>query len=224
MSVSIIIPVLDSHEIVHRQIKRFSKIITDDIRNWVEVIFVDDGSTPPLVKYLEAVGICFVKDPDTFDGHDVFKYDLFTIIETKDYRAWTQGLACNIGVSYSKNEYIVGYAIDHFFDIDSIKEAISFEGTYLKFKRKLAYINEDGDLEIGREIRASKDIYCMKREVFLAVGGYNKKLIGRYGGIDADFFSRYYRKYTPPIISKSYVYAYPDCITDKHLFHSLKRR
>jgi len=42
---SIIIPVLNSHEIVRRQIEHFKKMnLPDD----VELIIVDDGSDPPL--------------------------------------------------------------------------------------------------------------------------------------------------------------------------------
>ena len=47
MKVSIVIAILDSHEIVRRQLLHFDKMrLPDD----VEVIFVDDGSRPPLLK------------------------------------------------------------------------------------------------------------------------------------------------------------------------------
>jgi len=45
IKLSIIIPVLNSHEIVRRQIAHFKKMnLPDD----VELIIVDDGSDPPL--------------------------------------------------------------------------------------------------------------------------------------------------------------------------------
>jgi len=45
VKLSIIIPVLNSHEIVRRQIEHFRKMnLPDD----VELIIVDDGSDPPL--------------------------------------------------------------------------------------------------------------------------------------------------------------------------------
>lgn len=45
IKLSIIIPVLNSHEIVRRQIEHFRKMnLPDD----VELIIVDDGSDPPL--------------------------------------------------------------------------------------------------------------------------------------------------------------------------------
>jgi len=42
---SIIIPVLNSHEIVRRQIAHFEKM---DLPDDIELIIVDDGSDPPL--------------------------------------------------------------------------------------------------------------------------------------------------------------------------------
>jgi len=45
IKLSIIIPVLNSHEIVRRQIKHFKKM---DLPDDVELIIVDDGSDPPL--------------------------------------------------------------------------------------------------------------------------------------------------------------------------------
>jgi len=45
MKLSIIIPVLNSHEIVRRQIEHFRKM---DLSDDVELIIIDDGSDPPL--------------------------------------------------------------------------------------------------------------------------------------------------------------------------------
>ena len=45
MKLSIIIPVLNSHEIVRRQIEHFKKM---DLPDDIELIIVDDGSDPPL--------------------------------------------------------------------------------------------------------------------------------------------------------------------------------
>lgn len=45
IKLSIIIPVLNSHEIVRRQIKHFKRM---DLPDDVELIIVDDGSDPPV--------------------------------------------------------------------------------------------------------------------------------------------------------------------------------
>jgi len=45
IKLSIIIPVLNSHEIVRRQIEHFKKM---DLPDDIELIIVDDGSDPPL--------------------------------------------------------------------------------------------------------------------------------------------------------------------------------
>lgn len=218
---SIIIPTLDSHKIVIRQIKRYNRLINDSIKPDVNVIIVDDGSRPSLVEYLKEVGIEFVKEPDGFKGLDVYKHDYFTIIETKNYTKWTQGIACNIGVEYSDSEYIVGFAIDHYFDENSLSEALAFNEICLRFKRKSAWIDEDGNIEAIRVVRTAFDIYCMKRSAYLDVGGYDQNLGGRYGGIDLNFKRRFNRKYKHESTSDSYVYRYP--VYDSELFHKLER-
>lgn len=218
---SIIIPTLDSHKIVIRQIKRYYLLINDSIKPDVNVIIVDDGSRPPLVEYLKGAGIEFIKEPEKFKGLDVYKYDLFTIIETKNYTKWTQGIACNIGVEYSDSDYIVGFAIDHYFDEGSLSEALNFDGVCLRFKRKSAYIDEEGNIDIQGVVRTAFDIYCMKRSAYLDVGGYDQNLGGRYGGIDLNFKRRFNRKYKQESMSSSYVYRYP--VYDSELFHKLER-
>ena len=45
IKLSIIIPVLNSHEIVRRQVEHFKRM---DLSDDVELIIVDDGSDPPL--------------------------------------------------------------------------------------------------------------------------------------------------------------------------------
>jgi len=45
MKVSVIIAVLNSHEVVRRQIEHFKKM---ELSSDVEIILVDDGSNPPL--------------------------------------------------------------------------------------------------------------------------------------------------------------------------------
>ena len=79
MKVSIIIPVLNSHEVVRRQLLHFERMnLPDD----VEVIIMDDGSEKPL------------RHPD-FGLLDLVKeFGLnLEIYETHEYRPWTSSIA-----------------------------------------------------------------------------------------------------------------------------------
>ena len=77
MNVSYIIPVLNSHEIVRRQILWWNRMnLPDD----VEIIIVDDGSDPPL-------------EADT---------EVARIYRTHDTRPWTWALARNTGARIAK--------------------------------------------------------------------------------------------------------------------------
>ena len=80
MKLSIIIAILNSHEIVRRQYLHFERMgLPDD----VEIIFVDDGSHPPL-------------EPP--------KIKNFTMLYTYDKRQWTTGIARNIGARHAKGD------------------------------------------------------------------------------------------------------------------------
>lgn len=83
MRLSIVIAVLNSHEIVRRQILHYEKMAIPD---GVEILFIDDGSYPPITS-------------DT-------KLKNFAIYATKDYRPWTVELARNFGIKKARGEYI----------------------------------------------------------------------------------------------------------------------
>ena len=88
--VSLVIPVLNSHEVVRRQLLHFQRIgLPDD----TELIIVDDGSDPPLMddpRIVEAVG----------------RLDWLQIIPTNDKRPWTSSLARNAGAKIAKGEWL----------------------------------------------------------------------------------------------------------------------
>ena len=91
MKVSIVSAVLDSHEVVRRQILHFKKM---DLPDDVEIIFVDDGSNPPL-----AFPDCGLK--------------AFTIYATGNKGKWTQPAARNYGARKAKGEFLLVTDIDH---------------------------------------------------------------------------------------------------------------
>src|SRR4030043_228401 len=101
MKLSIVIAVLNSHEIVRRQILHYEKM---DMPDGVEILFIDDGSDPPIVS-------------DT-------KLKNFTIYATNDFRPWTVELARNFGIKKAKGEYILITDMDYIIPRECILSAL----------------------------------------------------------------------------------------------------
>jgi len=166
MKLSIIIPVLNSHEIVRRQIEHFKKMnLPDD----VEIIIVDDGSDPPL------------------ESEDV------KIVQTGDKRPWTQPKARNIGSSKATGETFLFTDIDHVVDERAVDFGREFKYDYGRFKRELGVLDESGDLTQDPDIlidwgvpeaKATGNLHIgchvmsqyIKSEVFSKTGGFREKL------------------------------------------------
>jgi glycosyltransferase involved in cell wall biosynthesis len=169
MKVSIVIAVLDSHEIVKRQLLYFRRL---DLPDDVEIIIVDDGSSPPIQA----------PDPPLKNT---------TLIETKDKRRWTQGLARMKGIGIAKGEYVFCTDIDHIISKEAIEFARSFDGDKAIFQRRFAYLDGGGILVTDRDKviawgllpRAIRDsnlsdgvhgnTWLMRRSLFIELGGYD---------------------------------------------------
>lgn len=157
MRLSIIIPILDSHEIVRRQILHFARMSVPD----TEWIFVDDGSDPPLEGEMEGL----------------------TVLRTNDFRPWTWPLARNEGARVARGEYLLMTDIDHILTQAAIKEALAFCGDKMMFARKFGILDERGILvqcpkvlaEWGLKAKSCKphpNTFAMKQSVFWRLGGY----------------------------------------------------
>jgi glycosyltransferase involved in cell wall biosynthesis len=166
MKLSIIIPVLNSHEIVRRQIEHFKKM---DLPDDVEIIIVDDGSDPPL------------------EGEGV------DIIQTNDTRPWTQPKARNIGASHARGDVLLFTDIDHVIDKRAIEFGRQFKYDYGRFYRELGILDEDGNLTQAPEALidwgldknkayGNLHIGChvmsmyIRAEIFKEIGGFREKL------------------------------------------------
>ena len=166
MKLSIIIPVLNSHEIVRRQIEHFKKM---DLPDDVEIIIVDDGSDPPI------------------ESDDV------EIIATNDKRLWTQPKARNVGASKAKGEVLLFTDIDHIIDKKAVNFGRIFPYDYGRFYRELGLLDltgnftqepkelmhwgvslekAHGDLHIGCHVLSM----YIKKDVFKDVGGFREKI------------------------------------------------
>lgn len=171
--VSIVVPVLDSHEVLRRQFLHWERFIPED----VEIIIVDDGSEIPL-KY---------------DG----KLPNVKIIYTNDKRPWTWALARNRGAREARGEYLFMFDIDHIITKEAVDMARTFNGQKIQFSREFGVLTEDGTLtqdlyvltKYGFPISRLKDRgltisplpnnFVMRKDIFWELGGYREDLVTR---------------------------------------------
>ncbi|MEO5366078.1 MAG: glycosyltransferase [Magnetococcus sp. WYHC-3] len=124
MKVSIIITVLDSHEIVRRQLLYFNSMPMPDK---TELVLIDDGSKP-------TIEIPECNFPIVFH-------------KTNDFRPWTQAIARMDGVNLSHGDRLICVDIDHIVTKELIVFVRDTDYDYIKFKRRLAVLDENGILQ-----------------------------------------------------------------------------
>jgi len=172
VKVSIIIAVLNSPEIVRRQLLHYKKM---NLTNDVEIILVDDGSEPPL--------------------KDVVGLKNLTILYTNDKRKWTQPAARNIGARQSKGLFCIFTDIDHIISKEVIELAKNPTHDVIRFKREAAILDETGnfsqreeDLKAwgllpryfrrGFKLPPHGNSYIFRTGLYLGLGGVDERYIG----------------------------------------------
>lgn len=218
VQISMIVNVLESYEIVRRQLVHLEHTLTSDF----ELILVDDGSVPSLEATCDSVTKTFA----------------FTLHCTKDRRPWTQPRARNIGVSLARASKLLFVDIDHIVTRDLLALCLAYDGDKMHWTRRPGILDENGRLVTERQTLLAygmtdeaPGVHCnsflIRRPFFERLGGYDERFCGRYGGEDVDFNARYDRLCTQglarPMEVRGEAYYFPDPAYVKKLFHPLRR-
>jgi glycosyltransferase involved in cell wall biosynthesis len=176
VKVSCVIPVLNSHEIVRRQLLHFARIGLASLSD-VEVIYMDDGSDPP------------IRGGDELPN--------FRIVATNDFRPWTWALARNAGAKLATGNYMLMCDLDYIIPRSAIDAALAFTGDKLRFKREFGVLDEEGNFtqdlsvlkryglsdkriaERGVKLPPHPNNFCIRRDLYWQMGGYPEDRIDR---------------------------------------------
>lgn len=175
MKLSVIVSVLNSHEIVRRQILHWRKM---DLPDDVEVIYLDDGSVPPLVR------------PDWAPRNLIIR-------ATNDFRPWTVELARNLGARIARGDNLLMTDIDYIIPRESIEAGRNLKYDKEGLKRQLGVLDEFGEVTQNLDVLRKYGLlesrafhkgtylpphpnnFIMRKEVFWELGGYREDLVDR---------------------------------------------
>ena len=168
MKLSIITPVLDSHEIVRRQVLHYGMM---DLPDDVEIIYVDDGSDPPIEN---------------------FEFKNFSIYATGDKRPWTEHIARNKGARLAKGEYLLIIDVDYILPKQTIMKVREFTGDKMNFKRWFGILNKNGEIDARSDalrawglkerwitrgwVSGHRSQFAIRKSLFEEMGGYKEEL------------------------------------------------
>jgi len=176
MKISVVIPVLNSHEIVRRQLLHFSKM------GWprdCELILVDDGSDPP------------IHCPSDIAA------PFLTILHTGDTRPWTWALARNAGARIASGEYLLMFDLDYILTREALEGVRGFTGQKRRFRREFGVLDEHGEFsqdeetmkryglpeqrikQKGFKLPPHPNNFAILRELYWEIGGFREDVVDR---------------------------------------------
>lgn len=185
MRLSIIVAVLNSHEIVRRQLLHLYRM---ELPGNVEVIYMDDGSTPQLTNMgvpLRNLRILPTNEPRGIKDRKGGKF--------VDGRV---GAARNKAAKWAKGEILLMTDIDYIIMRDSIDVGLNLQFDKAGFRREFGVLDEYanftqdfdalrkyGLLESRIEGRGTllaphPNNFLMRKETFFRLGGYREDRIG----------------------------------------------
>lgn len=164
----------------------------------VEILYMDDGSNPPLTGSLNNLRIIPVGNPRNDDG--IF-YD------------GRVSIARNLGAKLAKGEFLLMTDIDYIIRKENIEYARNLKYDKARFKREMGVILEDGtvtqDLDVlrqyglleerikvrGVQISPHPNNFIIRKSTFMDMGGYRENLQGIYPSKGDTWFKRDWTEY-----------------------------
>jgi glycosyltransferase involved in cell wall biosynthesis len=196
MKLSIIISVLNSHEIVRRQLLHFKRMA---LPGDVEIILLDDGSFPALT---DTVGVPNLTIQPTGNHH-----------ASGSVSGWTVELARNQGARMAKGEYLLMTDIDYVIPREAIETVYTLKEDKAGFHREFGVLDENGNLtqdfaELrrygllesrikarGTHLPPHPNNFIMRKSTFWQLGGYREDLAGKpYPNKGDTYFKRAWAK------------------------------